>query len=106
VIRSSAVAAAGSRRLVPGDRIRSRGGDRCAIAMATKQLIEGVDPQDERLASEHAFDALVAAYTGWLAPEGLEEPPEGFNVAAGWIWFPAAANENEPAPIGDSASVA
>ena len=46
-------------------------------------LIDGVDPDDERLSSEHAFDALVSAYTGWLAPDGLEAPPPGPNTAAG-----------------------
>ncbi|MHB8660017.1 MAG: hypothetical protein ACYC91_19170, partial [Solirubrobacteraceae bacterium] len=41
---------------------------------------------------------LVAAYTGWLAPDGLEQPPTGFNVAAGWIWYPALSGENKPKP--------
>lgn len=37
----------------------------------------------------HAFDALIAAYTGWLAPSGLEQPESDFNAATGWIWVPA-----------------
>jgi predicted nuclease with RNAse H fold len=50
--------------------------------------IAGLDGALECQADGHAFDALIAAYTGWLAPEGLEQPPPGFNVAAGWIWLP------------------
>lgn len=42
-------------------------------------------------ASGHTLDAVIAAYTGWLHPGGLEAPPEDFNLAAGWIWFPKAA---------------
>jgi DNA helicase HerA-like ATPase len=41
------------------------------------------------LAPAHAVDALIAAYTGWLHPRGLEPPPPGYNVAAGWIWAPS-----------------
>jgi hypothetical protein len=41
-------------------------------------------------ASGHTLDAVIAAYTGWLHPDRLEAPPEDFNVAAGWIWFPKA----------------
>lgn len=41
--------------------------------------------------SPDVLDAVIAAYTGWLAPEGLEAPPDGFNLASGWIWFPKAA---------------
>jgi predicted nuclease with RNAse H fold len=36
----------------------------------------------------HALDAVIAAYTGWLGIDRLEPPPEGFNLASGWIWFP------------------
>jgi hypothetical protein len=43
---------------------------------------------DVGVLDDHVFDAVVAAYTGWLFPDGLEPPPDGFNVAAGWIWFP------------------
>ena len=42
-------------------------------------------------ASRDVLDAVIAAYTGWLGPERLEAPPEGFNLASGWIWFPKAA---------------
>jgi predicted nuclease with RNAse H fold len=40
--------------------------------------------------SPDVLDAVIAAYTGWLAPGGLEEPPDDFNLASGWIWFPKA----------------
>jgi len=63
-------------------------GERSTALLAFAERIDGLDPAQPRLISEHAFDAPVAAYTGWLAPDGLEQPPEGFNVAAGWIWFP------------------
>jgi len=53
-------------------------------------LVDGVDEHRIALsgAGHHVLDALLAAYTGWLSPEGLEPPPESFNSAAGWIWFP------------------
>lgn len=60
------------------------------------RLVNGVGKYELSLsaAGHHVLDALAAAYTGWLAPDGLEPPPEHFNVAAGWIWYPRAA----PAP--------
>ena len=79
--------------------------ERTAALHGFADLIDGVEVDDHRLSSDHAFDALVSAYTAWLAPDGLEPPPPGFNIAAGWIWFPAAANKNEPAATGDSVSV-
>lgn len=43
--------------------------------------------------------ALIAAYTAWLAPDGLEQPPEGFNLASGWIcWFPGSTSNGRPRP--------
>jgi len=50
--------------------------------------IGGLDDHRECRDEGHAFDALIAAYTGWLGPEGLEAPPEDFNAASGWIWIP------------------
>lgn len=51
------------------------------------QLID-IGDHAPALANPHVLDGLIAAYTAWLAPEGLEPPPKGFNVASGWIWFP------------------
>lgn len=50
--------------------------------------IAGLDEEREALVSGHAIDALVAAYTGWLHPDGLEAPPADHNIASGWIWAP------------------
>lgn len=55
------------------------------------ERIVGLDGDDDELPDDHAFDAVIAAYTGWLAPDGLEPPPGDFNAAAGWIWLPRAA---------------
>jgi predicted nuclease with RNAse H fold len=54
------------------------------------ERIAGLDDMDDVRSNGHAFDALIAAYTGWLAPDGLEAPPPGFNAAYGWIWLPTA----------------
>lgn len=51
----------------------------------------GLDGGVDEFRRDHAFDALIAAYTGWLAPDGLEPPPADFNAAAGWIWLPKTA---------------
>ncbi len=61
------------------------------VVKALGARISGLEPADEVHADDHAFDGLVAAYTGWLAPDGVEEPPDDFNVASGWIWLPKAA---------------
>ena len=77
---------------------RSRGEDEAAYR---RRIIDGLegdavglrDVADHRSIMESnpdALDAALAAYTGWLAPDGLEQPPDGFNVATGWIWFPTA----------------
>jgi len=52
--------------------------------------IDGITPYRPRLVQRehHVLDALVAAFTGWLSPRGLEQPPPGFNTSTGWIWFP------------------
>ncbi|HXV05735.1 MAG TPA: DUF429 domain-containing protein [Solirubrobacterales bacterium] len=55
------------------------------------ERIVGLDGDVDELPGSHAFDAVIAAYTGWLAPDGLEPPPGDFNAAAGWIWLPRAA---------------
>lgn len=60
------------------------------VLRALRDRIDRLDLQPALLADGHVFDALIAAYTAWLAPDGLEQPPEGFNLASGWIWFPRA----------------
>lgn len=50
------------------------------------------------LANDHCFDAVIAAYTGYLwARDGWDLPDEHRRVFEqdGWIWFPAA---REPSP--------
>ncbi len=53
-------------------------------------LLDGIDCHAAELEDGHVFDALVAAYTGWLGSDGLLGPPSGFNLASGWIWVPKA----------------
>jgi predicted nuclease with RNAse H fold len=80
--------------LRPRSRGESQGKYRARILRALEGEAIGLKVGDgERRnvrASGHTLDAVIAAYTGWLHPGGLEAPPEGFNVAAGWIWFPKA----------------
>jgi hypothetical protein len=57
------------------------------------QRIDGLDGFAELTTSGHVFDGLIAAYTAWRSPDGLEAPPAGFNLSAGWIWVP----QEEPA---------
>jgi predicted nuclease with RNAse H fold len=57
---------------------------------ALAEEIDSVEDYREALLTPHALDALVAAYTGWLSPHGIEQPPDDFNVASGWIWLPKA----------------
>ncbi len=59
------------------------------ILAGLSEDVGGVDEHRGDLGSGHAIDALIAAYTGWLHPDGLQAPPEGFNLASGWIWAPA-----------------
>jgi predicted nuclease with RNAse H fold len=69
-------------------------GEFCArVATGLSHLgLEGIDNHRAEIeASRDVLDAVIAAYTGWLYPDGLEAPPDGFNVASGWIWFPKAA---------------
>jgi predicted nuclease with RNAse H fold len=54
--------------------------------MAEAGLIHLDDP--EPLAREHVFDAVVAAFTGWLYPGGLAPPPSKAALKRGWIWCP------------------
>ncbi|MGH2973559.1 MAG: DUF429 domain-containing protein [Solirubrobacterales bacterium] len=54
--------------------------------------VKGIEDHRAALEVSHdVLDAVLSAYTGWLHPGGLECPPDGFNVASGWIWFPKAA---------------
>jgi predicted nuclease with RNAse H fold len=50
--------------------------------------LDGIEDHADALRDGHARDALIAALTGWLGPDGLEQPPPAFNQASGWIWFP------------------
>lgn len=73
--------------LRPKDRKESRETFTDRLLGALSNAIDGLDEARDRFANGHVLDALVAAYTGWLSPDGLEQP-EGFNVASGWIWLP------------------
>jgi hypothetical protein len=78
----------GDERLRPRVKGESPAEFRGRVLVALGDRIDGLDHQPALLADGHAFDALIAAYTAWHAPDGLEPPPEGFNLASGWIWFP------------------
>lgn len=69
------------------------------ILAALSEQVDGIDDNREALTDGHATDALVAAWTGWLGPDRLEQPRAGYNVAAGWIWLPAQA------PAGSTATI-
>lgn len=83
----------------PQLRPRSRGEDEAAYRCRIIDGLEGdavglrdiADHRSNMESNSDVLDAVLAAYTGWLAPEGLEAPPDGFNLASGWIWFPKAA---------------
>jgi Protein of unknown function (DUF429) len=62
--------------------------DRIRFGLA--RLVDGLDEHETKLRNPHVLDGLIAAYTAWLSPAGLEPPPAGFNLASGWIWFPRA----------------
>lgn len=76
-------------QLLPRQRDEAPGHYRARVITGLSRRIDGLHAQSEITANGHVFDAVVAAYTGWLAPDGLEAPPEGFNIASGWIWVPA-----------------
>lgn len=59
------------------------------VAASLQSEIEGLDDHPQCIEVDDVFDALIAAYTGWLYPDRLETPPPGFNLASGWIWAPA-----------------
>ena len=61
------------------------------VVEALAEEVDGVEDHRDVLLTTHVLDSLVAAYTGWLSPEGLEQPPDDYNVASGWIWLPKAA---------------
>ena len=53
--------------------------------------VDNVAANAQLATGPHVLDGLLSAYTGWLYPDGVEQPPQHFNPAAGWIWLPAAA---------------
>jgi predicted nuclease with RNAse H fold len=75
-------------RLAPRARLEDRAAYRQRVVDGFNDLVVGISPHSAELKVSHTLDALVAAYTGWLSPGGLEQPPPDFNIAAGWIWFP------------------
>jgi predicted nuclease with RNAse H fold len=83
-------------RLVPRAKSESESTFNGRVLAGLSTLVGGIDAHRDALSVTHTLDALVAAYTGWLAPDGLEPPPKGFNIGAGWIWFPRAVDDQEP----------
>ncbi len=64
--------------------------DRTCDDLSSK--LTGLEVESTCRTNAHAFDALIAAYTAWLGPDGLEQPGEDYNAATGWIWLPAAVS--------------
>lgn len=75
-------------RLAPRAKAEDHAAFRLRVLKGFGELVGGLKDHATALAVTHTLDALVAAYTAWLAPDGLEPPPGEFNLAAGWIWFP------------------
>jgi predicted nuclease with RNAse H fold len=71
--------------------------ERILAALASE--IDGLDQHQPHLDTSHGVDALIAAYTGWLHPDGLEPPPADFNLASGWIWLPRPSEEPPPSLV-------
>jgi hypothetical protein len=46
--------------------------------------------REDGLSNDHKFDAVLAAFTGWLWAQGRCDPPPDETIAHdGWIWIPA-----------------
>jgi predicted nuclease with RNAse H fold len=75
----------------PRERAEERAAHRQGVirAMRGSGLIDVPDRLRRRLSEEHVFDALIAAYTGWLYPHGLRPPPSVMRESDGWIWIPS-----------------
>lgn len=87
----AALAENGQPQLVPRSKGEDAGARARRLVAGMAELVDGLDDSSAARAVKsggHAFDALVAAYTAWLAPEGLEPPPAELDVSAGWIWLP------------------
>jgi predicted nuclease with RNAse H fold len=81
-------------RLRPRDGGEEEGAYRARVIAGLKGAsvgLAGIEEFAPALSSDpDVLDAVLSAYTGWLGPKRLEAPPEGFNLASGWIWFPKA----------------
>lgn len=78
----------GDARLLPRSKGEAAEAFRSRVLGALSEVMDGIDEHPSVLENGHVFDALIAAYTGWLGSNGLEAPPDGFNLASGWIWVP------------------
>lgn len=87
----------GDARLLPRTKGETPRDFRARVLSALGERIDAIVDHGDELDNGHVFDALVAAYTGWLAPDGVEAPPDGFNLASGWIWLPLASSSALPA---------
>lgn len=56
--------------------------------LLAKLEIDTSAADEGQLTTGHVYDAVIAAYTGWLPPKMLDAPPEEHNAASGWIWLP------------------
>jgi predicted nuclease with RNAse H fold len=81
---------AGDPAIRPRERAEPRADHRRGVVRALRRtgLIDVSDRLRRRIGQEHVFDALIAAYTGWLYPRGLHPPPSMVREGDGWIWIP------------------
>jgi predicted nuclease with RNAse H fold len=59
-----------------------------AVVTELSAEIDGAGDEPQCSGDDDVFDALIAAYTGWLYPDRVAAPPKSFNLATGWIWVP------------------
>ena len=84
---------------VADSQLRTRGPEekpedfRHRVLSALGSTVEGLANWSDELRNPHSFDALIAAYTGWLAPGGLEPPSREIDPRSGWIWMPRRAKK-------------
>jgi predicted nuclease with RNAse H fold len=88
----------GDNELRPRDKGEAPDAYRARVRSRLRTRIGQLDEHASELRNGHVFDALIAAYTGWLGPKGLQQPPDGFNLSSGWIWFPKTTALDAAAP--------
>lgn len=65
---------ASDKRLAPRGKSESESAFNARVLAGFSTLVGGIDAHRDALAVTHTLDAVVAAYTGWLAPTGSSSP--------------------------------